>query len=68
MLKLQTFEEFILNNFVLKDAFLPIGKFDGMVLFAMRELSNVVGDCLDHMSVAVNSRCLSIIYELPSSE
>ena len=68
MLKLQTFEEFILNNFVLKDAFLPIGKFDGMLLCVMRELSNFVGDCLDHMSVAVNSRCLSIIYELPSSE
>ena len=68
MLKLQTFKEFILNNFVLKDAFLPIGKFDGMVLCVMCKLSNVVGDCLDHMSVAVNSRCLSIIYELPSSE
>ena len=68
MLKLQTFEEFILNKFVLKDAFLHIGKFDSLVLCAMRELPNVVGNCLDHMSVAVNSRCLSIIYELPSSE
>ena len=32
MFKLQTFEEFILNNFVLQDAFLPIGKLDGLVL------------------------------------
>ncbi|MFL2832520.1 MAG: hypothetical protein ACJ0BK_02775 [Coraliomargaritaceae bacterium] len=44
MLKLQTFEEFILNNFVLKDAFLHIGKLDGLVSCATRELSNVVGD------------------------
>ena len=68
VLELQTFEECILNNFVLKDAFLHIGKLDGLVLCVMRELSNVASDYLDHMSVAVNSRCLSIIYELPSSE
>ena len=58
MLKLQTFEEFILNNFVLKDAFLHIGKLDDTLLCALSECSNALGMCFDWFGVVVRVQCL----------
>ena len=62
MSKLHTFEEFIPNNFTLKDAFLHIGKLDDILLCALRESSSIVSDCFDRFGVTANFRCLSIIY------
>ena len=62
MSKLHTVEEFISNNFTLKDALLHIGKLDYMLLCALSESSNALGDRFDRFGVAVNFRCLSIIY------
>ena len=43
--KLHTFEEFIVYNFALRDAFLHIGKFDALCLGALPVSSSAVGDC-----------------------
>lgn len=60
--KLHTFEELILYNYTLKDAFLYNGKLDDILLCALREASSIVSDCLNRLGVTVNFRCLSIIY------
>ena len=60
--KLQTFEEFIPNNFTLKDAFLHNGKLDDILLCALREASSIVSDCLNRLGGTINFRCLSSVY------